>query len=175
MVRADQNTDADEWSAKLKINGKNLKFKPETRVDCNVISKTLLEQIRSNEIIRKCKTKFFAYNKEQIAVKGKVQLLSEYKGKYYLLDFKVVDIDSQALLGLNSCNELNLVKRIMVLNKEGQEASPNEMSQADKLIEEYDDVFNGLGNSGKHHIVVDKADHQLFTPHTKFHLVYNPN
>ena len=65
-----------------------------------MISKTLFEKIRSNEVIKKCKAKLFAYNKEQVAVKGKVKLLSEYKRKYYLLDFKVVDIDSQALLGV---------------------------------------------------------------------------
>ena len=53
-----------------------------------------------------------AYNKEQIAVKGKVELLSQYKGKYHLLAFKVVDVDSQALLGLDTCKELNLVKHI---------------------------------------------------------------
>ena len=132
-----------------------------------MISKTLFGKIRSNEVIKKCKTKLFAYNKEQIAFKGKVHLLSEYKGKYYLLDFKVVDIDSQALLGLNTCKELNLVKRIMVLNKEGQEASPNEVSQADKLIEEYDDLFNGLGNLSKHHIVVDKAVPPIVHPPRK--------
>ena len=165
MVKADQNTDADEWSAKLKINGKNLKFKLDTGVDCNVISKTLFEKIRSNEVIKKCKTKLFAYNKEQIAIKGKVH--------------KVVDIDFQALLGLNTCKELNLVKRIMVLNKEGQDASPNEMSQADKLMEEYDVVFHGLGNLGKDHIMVDKAVPPIVPPppppHAKFHLVYDPN
>ena len=167
MVKADQNTDTDEWSAKLKINGKNLKFKLDTGADCNVISKTLFEQIRTNEVIRECKTKLFAYNKEQIAVKGKVQLLSDYKGKCCLLGFKVVDIDSQALLGLNTCKELNLLKHIIVLNKEGQEASPNKKSQADKLIEEYDDVFNGLGNLGKHHIVIDKAVPPIVHPPRK--------
>ena len=80
---------------------------------------------------------------------------------------KVVDIDSQALLGLNTCKELNLVKRIMVLNKEGQDASRNEMSQADKLMEEYDDVFHGLGNLGKDHIVVDKAVPPIVHPSRK--------
>ena len=54
----------------------------------------------------------------------------------------------------------------MVLNKEGQEASPNKMSQADKLMEEYDDVFNGLGNLGKHLIVVDKAVPPIVHPPT---------
>ena len=38
-----------------------------------------------------------------------------------------------------------------------QESIPNEQSQAGKLVEEYDDVFNGLGNLGKHHIVIDKT------------------
>ena len=60
-----------------------------------------------------------------------------------MLDFKVVDIDSQALLGLNTCKELNLVQRIMTVNQNGQEFNSNEQSQADKLVEEYDDVFNG--------------------------------
>ena len=107
--------------------------------------------------MKKFKSKLFACNKEQISVKGKVQLLSEYKGKYYLLDFKVVYINAQALLGLNACKELNLVQRIMVVNKRGQDSNSSKQSQAGQLVKEYEDVFNGLGNLGKHHIVIDKS------------------
>ena len=46
MVKADKYMNADEWSAQLKINGKNLKFKLDTGADCNVISEALFAQIR---------------------------------------------------------------------------------------------------------------------------------
>ena len=42
-------------------------------------------------------------------------------------------------------------------SKIGKESISNEQSQASKLVEEYGDVFNGLGNLGKHHIVMNKA------------------
>ena len=82
MVKADKYVNADEWSGQLKINAKNVNFKLDTGANCNVISEELSNHIRSNEVIQKCKSKLFAYNKEQISVKGKVQLLSEYKGQY---------------------------------------------------------------------------------------------
>ena len=92
-----------------------------------------------------------------MSIKGKVQLLSEYRGKYYLLDLKVVDINTQALLGLNACKELNLVQCIMAVNKRGQESNSSKQSQAGQVVEEYDDVFDDLGNLVKHHIVIGKA------------------
>ena len=47
MVKGDQNTEVYEVSAMSKINGKNVKFKLDTGADCNVISRTLFEHIRS--------------------------------------------------------------------------------------------------------------------------------
>ena len=45
----------------------------------------------------------------------------------------------------------------MVVNKRGKESISSKQSQAGKLVEEYDDVCKGLGNLGKHHIVIDKT------------------
>ena len=50
MVKADGYVNADEWSAQLKINGKNLNFKLDTGADCNVIRRkclSILDQTKS--------------------------------------------------------------------------------------------------------------------------------
>ena len=71
MVKADQNTDADEWSAKLKINGKNLKFKLDTGVDCSVISKALFEKLDQMKSLRNVKQSCLPTTKSKLLSRAK--------------------------------------------------------------------------------------------------------
>ena len=58
-------------------------------MQCN-ITKAFYE-IKRSEIIVKSRSKLFAYNNENIPIKAKVELLAEYKSKYYVINFKVVE------------------------------------------------------------------------------------
>ena len=62
-----------------------------------------------------------AYNKTKIPVLGKCILRVFHKGKMIPLMFVVADTDSMAILGLDTCEKLNLVKRVMLVNKENSE------------------------------------------------------
>ena len=59
--------------------------------------------------------------------------------------FIVADTNSPPILGLNTCEKLNLIKRVMVVNKDVPEA-----------VKEFSDCFGEMGTSPKvHHVHVD--------------------
>ena len=63
----------------------------------------------------KSRSRLLAYNNEIIPIKGKVELLTEYKSKYYVINFKVGDMNVPQVLGLPTCESLNLVHRVMTV------------------------------------------------------------
>eukprot|EP00112_Aurelia_sp_Birch-Aquarium-sp1_P001227 Seg11251.1 transcript_id=Seg11251.1/GoldUCD/mRNA.D3Y31 product="hypothetical protein" protein_id=Seg11251.1/GoldUCD/D3Y31 len=117
----------------MTINGKMTSFKIDTGAQCNVISHNLFNEIRETEVIVKSRSRLFAYNNENIPIKGKVELLAEYNSKYYVINFKVVDMDVPPVLGLPTCESLNLVQRVMTVGnhqscaKEMKSHDQNEM------------------------------------------------
>ncbi|PIK53668.1 hypothetical protein BSL78_09434 [Apostichopus japonicus] len=67
--------------------------------------------------------------------------------RYHVLDFQVVDGSPQCLLGLESSQNLELIKRVFTTKEE----------QKSDILDEYKDVFEGLGEitDVTHHITVD--------------------
>lgn len=55
--------------------------------------------------------------------------------KYYLIEYFIVDFPCNTILGLETCNNLNLISRINVI-KDAKEIS---------IIDENKDLFEGLG------------------------------
>lgn len=71
-------------------------------------------------------------------------LTCQYKGKKYDVEFEVIKNKAPAILGVESCEEMGLVKRLHLLKTESD------------ILSEYEDVFTGLGCiPGVHHIKTD--------------------
>ena len=88
-----------------------------------------------------CKTKLESYGGHRLTVQGKASLTAEYKWKYYLVDFVIVRGSAPTILGIQSSVELRLISRIDIVTSAG------------KLVDDYHDVFCGLGClNGEHHI-----------------------
>ncbi|PFX14755.1 Retrovirus-related Pol polyprotein from transposon opus [Stylophora pistillata] len=77
------------------------------------------------------KAKLKVYDGRRITPCGKVSLTCEYKGKFTVMDFILVEQDPPSTLGLNSCLDLGFINRIYRLEEENLES-------------EYADVFEGL-------------------------------
>ena len=148
---------ASQWNANITINGKITSFKIDTGAQCNVISQKLFDEIRRSEIIVKSRSRLFAYNNEKIPIKGKVELLAEYKSKYYVINFKVVDMNVPPVLGLPTCESLNLVQRVMTVGNDQGYTKEMKSNDQNKILREFIDVFDGLGRIGEHHIVTDQS------------------
>ena len=135
----------DDWHVSLKIADTNVNFKIDSGADCNVISQSLFDRIPvENKQSRQCKAKLKVYDGRRINPRGKVSLACEYKGKFTVMDFILVEQDLPSILGLKSCLDLGLIKRIYSLEEESLET-------------EYADVFEGLGEikGVQHEIQID--------------------
>jgi len=83
-----------------------------------------------------------AYNSTKIPVLGKCILRVLHKRKMVPILFIVTEADSMAILGLDTCEKLNLVERIMLVNKENPD-----------IMQEFSDCFGDIGILPKiHHI-----------------------
>ena len=122
----------DEWTTKLEINGQAIKVKLDTGAKCNVIPKSMFKQIRSNDKLQKSNTKIVSYGGHKMDVLGHTMLLCEYKGKMYVLRFYVIESDESPILGLQACQELNLIQRV-------DQMKPITI---ESITQEYSDVFN---------------------------------
>ena len=68
--------------------------------------------------MNKCHTRLMSYGGHNWSVMGKVTYTAEYKRKYYPIEFVIVNQRAPALLGLETCIELGLVKRVNQVEKE---------------------------------------------------------
>lgn len=73
-------------------------------------------KISKNELI-KTDVKLTSYTKNVLPVIGKIYLNCNYKERNCMLDFFVIDSDTNSLLGLNACKKLNLVQKIDSIDK----------------------------------------------------------
>ena len=142
---SDECSSQDDWNVLLKIADTNVNFKVDSGADCNIISKSLLARLPVGpKQTRQCKAKLKVYDGRRITPSGKISLTCEYKGKFTVLDFILIEQDLPSILGLKSCLDLGLIKRIYHLQEENLES-------------EYADVFEGLGEikGVQHKIQID--------------------
>ena len=123
-----------EWNVKLLVNNKKyIQFKLDTGAMSNTISyKTFLNLDDNNIIIRKSNIRLTNYSNNIIPVVGECQLKCSFKNHDYMLKFIIVAIDSPALLGLDSCIGLDLIKKIDLVGE-------------NIVFKQYAEVFNGIG------------------------------
>ena len=106
------------------------------------------------------KVKLFAYNNTPIPVIGRCVTDIKHRKKTFPVMFIVADTELRPIIGLNSCERLNFIKRIMTVN-----------SGYSDLIDEFSYVFGEIGWLDKeHHIEVDPIVTPSVNPPRKFPL-----
>ena len=106
----------------------------DTGASCSVISTNdydILSKAQPASSMNKCHTKLRSYGGHSLAVKGKVTYTAEYKRRYCPVEVVVVGNRAPVLLGLETCIELVLMKRM------------NRAEEESKVMYEYKDVFLG--------------------------------
>ena len=84
-----------------------MNFKLDSRANCNVISKSLLDRLPVGpKQTRQCKAKLKVYDGRRITLSGKISLTCKHKGKLTLVDFILIKQDLPSILGLKSCLDL---------------------------------------------------------------------
>lgn len=140
-----------DWITTLKVNDIHLQFKLDTGANVNVMSETDFMKIRPRPKIHRANMKVTAYAGADIPKKGKCIVNVTHKDKVHKLAFIIVPRDVQAILGLSACERLQLVKRVFVVDRQKE-------TVYDQLMEEYKDLFQGLGClPGEHTVRVDES------------------
>ena len=133
-----------DWQATLTINEKKVFFKIDTGAQCNVISKRTYHQI-SKTPLKKSNTKLVAFG-------GHKLMACEYKGKYTLAEFEVVEQDVPDILGLPSCTQIKSIQQT-----------------PEYIFQYFKDVFNGLGciKGTRHRIRINQNHTPVIHPPRK--------
>ena len=92
------------------------------------------------------------YDNSVLSVLGECDLLCECNGKRHHLNFKIISGSQKPLLSGEACKQMGLI----TINEVHQ--VDTSVEKQDPLLEEYADVFEGLGClPGEYHIGIDPA------------------
>ncbi|GBM17593.1 hypothetical protein AVEN_80892-1 [Araneus ventricosus] len=140
------------WQSILSINDRPINFKIDTRVQANIISKKLLNDIYGSGVnVRKTSVKLSPYTGQTIELLGCTTLPIKkiLDSPVIHLDFLVTKNSYQPILGLTaSADKLGLIRKYDNVN------SVNCCKSISNLLSKYNQVFEGLGNSPKYHITL---------------------
>ncbi|CAC5389777.1 unnamed protein product [Mytilus coruscus] len=149
-----QKKSENSWMVNLNLNGKNQKFKLETGAQANVIPYKVLKLVKGDTKIIPSKTRLVTYSGEKMDVLGKCYINVSHKDKIERMEFAVVNFNAQCILGLSACEKLNLINRVMSVEK-----------SAESILKENSDLFDGIGElEGYHHIELDKSINPVIHP-----------
>ena len=126
------------------MNSTNVTFKIDTGAQCHVIPKSLLHKMSSPQPKLEAATvKLTAYNGTPIPVAGTCFARIKHKGQTVLILVIVVDSDSVPILGLNTCDKLNLIKKVYQMSHDVNSDAP--------IQDEFSHCFGEIGCLNKIH------------------------
>ena len=120
----------------METNGSNVRYKLDTGAQVNVLPK-----FQYNRLLHKptsTKVKLTAYNGTNIPVVGRcIVQIAHKKDRKVPVMFIVAETSSPPILGLSTCENLNLIKRVMVVKSKEK--------QLPSFISEFESCFGELG------------------------------
>ena len=149
--------DERDWFICLQSNGSKIRYKMDTGAQANVLPLSTYNQLNIKPILEETNVKLSAYNGGDIPAIGKYEVNLVNKNESHKVMFIVTDTESPPLLGLQTCQKLNIIKRIWAVNT----SDPN-------LMAEYKDVFGEIGClQGEYHIITDPEVKPVIHPPRK--------
>lgn len=143
----ESTTERKKWSVVLNVENSPVKFKIDTGAQCNIIPRSVCDLLGIKKL-QHSKARLVSYTGHKLNIVGKTHCSVQHKNKYYVLPFYVVPGKVDPILGLPSCEELNILKLVETID---------EQKTAETIMNQYSDVFEGIGRlKEKHHIHVDK-------------------
>lgn len=155
------------WMKSFFVNGTVINCKLDSGAEANVMSKSVFESLRHRPQLRRTELILYGYGGNRLSPLGVVSVKVHHKRRAYDAEFYVVDANVQTLLGLPSCQQLDVVRRVDAV----QSLSPANVS----IIEEFADVFTGIGcMPGEHHIVIDNSVRPVIHPARRVPIALQP-
>ena len=122
----------NEWISTVQVNGSLIPLK------VNILSLSDYKGLASRPKLTKKSVLLRAYNGNKIPTSGVCRVKVTSQDKVVSAIFVVVPMDTQSILGLKTCEQLGLVKRVNLINRD-------KMVPSHQLAKKYADVFKGIG------------------------------
>lgn len=124
---------SNEWNIEVNIREAKVSFQVDTGAQANILSFTTANYLKLNDCVVPSNVNILSFSGEKLPVKEKVDLSIEFENQKYKSRFYIVNLNCKNIIGLDLAIKMNLIKKINVLT-------------ANKIIENYSNVFNGLGH-----------------------------
>uniref|UniRef100_A0A8D8SYR9 Uncharacterized protein K02A2.6 n=1 Tax=Cacopsylla melanoneura TaxID=428564 RepID=A0A8D8SYR9_9HEMI len=112
------------WMKQVSVNDYPIEFKLDTGSETNILPSKYLSYLNPRPDLKKSNVKLEAYGGCHIFPKGSVSVLLETKDRIVEAEFLVVDLNSSVpILGLNTCVDLDLVRKVNILLEGNHEKS----------------------------------------------------
>lgn len=153
--------DNSAWFSVVKVNGSKLRMKLDTGASANVISWKTFRKLQNSPRIQPSNACLRAYGDHIIDHKGKATLTCKTNHHEEVLEFYVAMTKAPPILGLQACKTLGLIQRTDGPPTQPRQEEPsvnvvnlNHLTKQD-VLEEYKDVFIGLGKFDPYHITIE--------------------
>ena len=142
-----------EWTLDMMVSNSTIEFKLDTGAECNVISISDLKKIFPKAILKKSNVRLRAYNESLIPTCGKTVLPITRHGKTYHILFIVVEEELAPILGLNTIEHMDLIRRVEKVKQIHQAVrNLDEKREVNKILKDLEN------NDPKYHIITEKYD-----------------
>ena len=132
------------WKLRMIANSLPINFKLDTGAQANILPHSVFHQLSPRPQLHPASTRLFAYGAEfPLAVEGQCICDVQFEGgRSRKLRFFVLSptVTAEPLLGLQACDQLNLIMRVSAVESPELEAVRN-----DPVAREYIDLFDGVG------------------------------
>ncbi|UYV81526.1 K02A2.6-like [Cordylochernes scorpioides] len=132
---------SDKWSAVISINGNKTSVHLDTGAQINVLPQKVISLWPAKPIIKPTSLKAYAYGHSELPIVGKCEVLCQYGEKKSLYEFIIADVDAQTLITGDTCEKLEILKRINQINSHQMILH----DQTKKILEQFHEVFQGVG------------------------------
>lgn len=141
---------SDEWTVKSIIYDNEISMQIDTGAKCNVISQSVLKQMKIKTALKGTDAKLKSYSGHTIKPIGSIRLPCYFNNNIHDIEFQVIEQNAPTILGSGTCQKVGLVQRMYKLDK-----PINTVDNSD-IKKEYSDLFQGIGHlPGKHKIHID--------------------
>ena len=103
----------DECYTTLDIEGHSVKFKVDTGSQVNILPSSVYKQLKVRSKLAKPTTRLTSYSGEDLKVQGHTSLHSQDK----LIDFYIVEMTQNPILGLSTSQELGIIKIVLNIDR----------------------------------------------------------
>ncbi|XP_065941318.1 retrovirus-related Pol polyprotein from transposon 297 [Magallana gigas] len=152
------------WTESVTINNVPVTFKLDTGAQANIIPRNVFNSLQiSRKHLQSVNVNLITYNGDVMKPDGKVDIRCRIRKVEHTLPFYVTNKGSTPILSKETCARLGLIQHIPA-----ESIDKDVCMSKDKLIEQYADIFSGLGKlPGKYHIEIHKSANPVVHPPRK--------